>query len=61
MKSFRNFEFLLENGSHSEMEISGCDNHAKIVASRPDLGYCIPLCGFLVVIQLVRNRGHEVE
>jgi hypothetical protein len=25
MKSFGNFEFLVENGSHSEIEISGCD------------------------------------
>jgi hypothetical protein len=27
MKSFRKFEFLKENGSHSEIEILGCDNH----------------------------------
>jgi hypothetical protein len=25
MKSYRKFEFLLENGSHSKMKISGCD------------------------------------
>jgi hypothetical protein len=31
------------------------------IESRPNLGYCIPLCGFLAVIQLVRNRGHEAE
>jgi hypothetical protein len=27
MKSFRKLEFLLENGSHSEMEILGCDTN----------------------------------
>jgi hypothetical protein len=28
MNSFRNFEFLLENGSHSKIEILGCDSKA---------------------------------
>jgi hypothetical protein len=27
--------------------------------SQPNLGCGIPLCGFLAVIQLVRNRGRE--
>jgi hypothetical protein len=36
-------------------------HHAEVMASQPNLGCCIPLCGFLAVIQLVRNRGHEVE
>jgi hypothetical protein len=26
MKSFKKFDFRSENGSHSEMKISGCDN-----------------------------------
>jgi hypothetical protein len=34
---------------------------AADIESRPNLSYCIPLCGFLAVIQLVRNRGHEAE
>jgi hypothetical protein len=25
MKSFENFEFIVENGLHSEIEILGCD------------------------------------
>jgi hypothetical protein len=29
--------------------------------SWPNLGRCIPLCGFLAVIQLVRNWGREAE
>jgi hypothetical protein len=33
----------------------------RTVVSQPNLGYCIPLCGFLVVIQLLRNWGREVE
>jgi hypothetical protein len=36
-------------------------HHAEVVASQPNLGCCIPFCGFLAMIQLVRNRGHEVE
>jgi hypothetical protein len=34
--------------------------HVEVVASRPNLGYCIPLRGFPAVIQLVRYRGPEV-
>jgi hypothetical protein len=30
MKSFRKFEFLLKNGSHSEIEISGCDKELPV-------------------------------
>jgi hypothetical protein len=36
-------------------------HHAEVVMSRPNLGYYIPLCRFLAVIQLVRNRGREAE
>jgi hypothetical protein len=32
-----------------------------VTESRPDLGCCIPLCGFLIVLQLVRYRGHKAE
>jgi hypothetical protein len=32
-----------------------------VVASQPNLGYGIPLCEFLALIQLVRNRGHKVD
>jgi hypothetical protein len=28
-------------------------HHAEVVASRPNLGCCIPLCGFLAMIQLI--------
>jgi hypothetical protein len=34
---------------------------AEVMVSQPNLGCCIPLCGFLVVIQLVRYQGHKVE
>jgi hypothetical protein len=36
-------------------------HHAEALASRPNLGCFIPLCGFLALIQLVRNRGREAE
>jgi hypothetical protein len=31
------------------------------VVRQSNLGYIIPCCGFLAVIQLVRNWGREVE
>jgi hypothetical protein len=36
MKSFGNFEFLMENGSHSEIGILGCDKllRLKRISSR---------------------------
>jgi hypothetical protein len=36
-------------------------HHAEVVSSQPNLGCCIPLCGFLSVRQLVRYWGREVE
>jgi hypothetical protein len=36
-------------------------HHTEVMVSRPNLGYCIPLCGFLAVIQLVRYWGREAE
>jgi hypothetical protein len=38
-----------------------CNPHAEVVASRPNLGCYIPMCGFLALIQLVRYRGHKAE
>jgi hypothetical protein len=38
-----------------------CNPPPKVMASRPNLGCCIPLCGFLAMIQLVRYRDHEAE
>jgi hypothetical protein len=38
-----------------------CNPPREVVVSWPNLGCCIPLCGFLAVIQLVRNRGREAE
>jgi hypothetical protein len=40
----------------------GCvRHHAEVVVSRSNLGCCIPLYGFLAVIQLVRYWGHKAE
>jgi hypothetical protein len=40
-----------------------CGTHRtdEVMVSRPNLCYCIPLCGLFAVIQLVRNQGHEAE
>jgi hypothetical protein len=39
MKSLRKFEFIEENGSHSEMEILGCDTRFGTMGTKsPGLG-----------------------
>jgi hypothetical protein len=63
-KSFSEAPHLAQKcGTHrSDSPIRGfVVHHAEVAASRPNPGCCFPLCGFLAVIQLVKNWGHKAE